>query len=149
MLTQPSWKIYSIAWINFDCFTIDESNQVKNFPRNYAMSGLLFKIFSWDEVGKLYIRWKHQMTYWSEKLNYLLIIQMFLFFVLVAPKIFRRCLHFLTHFYVQRKSIMFRLLFIAGEIKWNSVSGEACVNWPIKKYKQINKCKQRSFMLHL
>ena len=26
---QPLWKIHGIASINFDCFTIDESNQVK------------------------------------------------------------------------------------------------------------------------
>ena len=26
---QPSWKIHGTAKINFDCFTIDESGQVK------------------------------------------------------------------------------------------------------------------------
>ena len=29
---QPLWKIHGIALINFDCFAIDESNQVK-IPR--------------------------------------------------------------------------------------------------------------------
>ena len=27
--SQPLWKIHNIAYISFDCFAIDESNQVK------------------------------------------------------------------------------------------------------------------------
>ena len=38
---QLLWKIYGVAQINFDCFAIDESNQVEHFQRNDAVPRLL------------------------------------------------------------------------------------------------------------
>ena len=41
---QPIWKIPGIASINFDCFAIDESNQVKMSREIMRYQGYLLKI---------------------------------------------------------------------------------------------------------
>ena len=43
-LNQPLWKIHGIASINFNCFTIDESNQVKVSRKIMRCQGYFFKI---------------------------------------------------------------------------------------------------------
>ena len=43
-LNQPLWKIHGIASINFNCFTIDESNQVKISREIMRCQGYFFKI---------------------------------------------------------------------------------------------------------
>ena len=43
-LNQPLGNIHSIASINFDCFTIDKSNQVKMSPEIMWCHGYFFKI---------------------------------------------------------------------------------------------------------
>ena len=43
-LNQSSWKIHGIASINFDCFIMDESNQVKIFREIMRCQGYFYKI---------------------------------------------------------------------------------------------------------
>ena len=51
-LNQPSWKIHGIAWINFNCFTIDESDQVKISREIMRCEGYFFKIALGTRVRK-------------------------------------------------------------------------------------------------
>ena len=44
------------------------------------------------------------------------------------------------------KKFLFELLFVAGEMKYNFVSGAVGVSLPIKKCKQIRACKQTSML---
>ena len=41
---QPLWKMHGIAYINFDCFTIDKSNQVNISREIMQPQGYFFKI---------------------------------------------------------------------------------------------------------
>ena len=43
-LNQPLWKIHGIAYINFDCFAIDRSDQVKISRVIMRCEGYFFKI---------------------------------------------------------------------------------------------------------
>ena len=43
-LNQPLWRIHGIASINFNCFTIDESNQVKISGEIMRCQGYFLKI---------------------------------------------------------------------------------------------------------
>ena len=45
---QPLWKIHGIAYINFNCFVIDESSQ-----RNQAVLGLFFSRFMLGTISRL------------------------------------------------------------------------------------------------
>ena len=51
-LNQPSWKIHGIVWINFNCFTIDESNQVKISREIMRCQGCFLKIALGTRVHK-------------------------------------------------------------------------------------------------
>ena len=52
-LNQPLWKIHGIASINFDCFTIDESNQVKISREIMRCQGYFLKLL-WGRGCKIF-----------------------------------------------------------------------------------------------
>ena len=66
---QPLWKIHGSALINFDCFAIDESNQVKIFRVIMRCQGYFLKIALWT---RLEINQRHEtQTFFAHALLYM------------------------------------------------------------------------------
>ena len=66
---QPLWKIHGIAWINFYCFTIDESNQVNISREIMPCQGHFLKLLLGRGCYNLrhsHKKW-HNLEIWSVK----------------------------------------------------------------------------------